>query len=197
MIIRLADLADVPAIHSIYAYYVRHTNISFEYEVPSEMEMKTRMETILARFPWLVAELDNQMIGYAYASTFRYREAYDWSVEASIYLKNDCQGKGWGTKLYQTLLKVLAGQGFVNVIGGVTIPNMASENLHTRLGFREVGSFQQIGYKFQEWHTIKFYELKINEYTIQLTKPMLFADFKNTPTFAEILARNNRENGSY
>jgi phosphinothricin acetyltransferase len=191
MIIRLVNLADVSTIRSIYAHYVWLTNITFEYEVPSEMELNARIEGILARFPWLVAELDNQIIGYAYASTFRYREAYDWSAETSIYLRNDCQGRGWGTKLYQTLLDVLAGQGFVKAIAGVTIPNLASENLHTRLGFQEVGIFSQIGYKFQEWHSIKFYELKMNEYAIQAKKPSLFSEFKNTQAFAEILAKNS------
>ena len=98
--IRIVKLSDIPQLLRIYSYYVLHTAITFEYEVPSEKEFENRIQNILKRYPYLVYEENNTIKGYAYASVFKGRKAYDWSVETTIYVDPDCKGKGIGKKLY-------------------------------------------------------------------------------------------------
>lgn len=169
--IRIATKNDCKNILAIYEYYVLNTSITFEYEVPLLEEIEKRMETVQTKYPYLVAEMDGKIVGYAYATDFRFRAAYQWSSECAIYIHKDFQGKGIGKKLYQKLFAILRLQGYYNVFSGVVIPNEASVNLHLACGFREIGVYENIGYKFEKWHTTKWFQLALNEYQINPEAP--------------------------
>ena len=113
--IRLAVPKDAVNILKIYAPYVENTAISFEYEVPSEAEFRGRIESTLKRYPYIVAEQEGRIIGYAYVSIFHERKAYDWAVETSIYVDKDCKRSGCGKLLYQVLEKILKKQHISNL----------------------------------------------------------------------------------
>jgi len=153
--IRLARLEDAEGVHAIYAPVVRETAISFEWEVPDPSEIRRRMETLLAEgFPWLVEMEEGEIRGYAYASRFRGRRAYDWTAEVSIYVHPQHQGRGIGVALYRRILLLLEGQGYRSAVGVATAPNPGSAALHKRLGFTQVGTFPSVGYKGGAWHDI-------------------------------------------
>lgn len=158
---RLARLTDAPAIQAIYAPIVRDTAISFEYEVPEVGEIERRLRKVLTSKPWLVHEEDGQVVGYAYASVFRERAAYDWSTEVSIYVGRSTHGRGVGRQLYTTLFDVLRALGYQQAIAGATMPNEASERLHLSLGFKPIAHFPAIGYKFGRWHDTVFWSLPL------------------------------------
>lgn len=161
--IKLATPDDAAAIQSVYAPYVRDTCITFEYEVPTVEEFEERIRVVTKEYPWLVCEQEGKIIGYAYGCRHRARAAYDWSVESAIYMANDSRGKGIGKSLYQELFRLLKMQGYVNVFAGMTLPNEKSEGLHKSCGFQEIGVFRNIGYKFNQWHDVKWMQLDIND----------------------------------
>ena len=165
-IIRFATPDDASSVVEIYAHYVIHTTVTFEYDVPSAEEMKNRIMHIIPKYPFLVAFSGNQMVGYAYATEFRHRAAYQWSPECTVYLHQDYTGLGYGYKLYMTLFALLRKQGFYNVFGGVALPNEASVKLHRKCGFRELGQYENIGYKFGRWHTTLWFQLPLNDFDI-------------------------------
>ncbi len=158
---RLARSADAEAIRDIYAPIVRDTVISFEYEVPSVAEIASRVEQVLQSRPWLVYEEAGEVLGYAYATTFRSRAAYDWGPEVSIYVRSDVQKRGLGQRLYATLFGVLRAQNYCRVVAGATVPNESSERLHSRMGFQLIGRYPAAGYKFGGWHDVVFWYLPL------------------------------------
>ena len=127
MKIRIATPEDASAIQSIYRYYVEHTAITFELEVPSVEEFQGRIKKTLERYPYLVAEEDRVIIGYAYAGIFYDRRAYDWSAEMSVYVQRGIHGKGVGTALYDKMEELLKKQHIVNLFACITHPNAESE----------------------------------------------------------------------
>ena len=157
--IRAAVPEDVPALLEIYAPYVTDTAVTFEYEIPTREEFTRRMETVLARYPWLVAERNGELLGYAYLSPFHARAAYGWCAETSIYLRRDCRGQGLGRLLYQRLEDCAKAQGILNLEACIAVPEGEDEHLsldsprfHEKLGYRMVGSFSRCGYKFGTWY---------------------------------------------
>ena len=151
--IRLATTADADAILDIYAPIVRDTAISFEYDPPDAGEIAARIGKVLGDgYPWLVAESDGAIAGYAYATTFRARTAYNWTTEVSVYVHRDARGRGTGRALYDVLLRTLERQGFRSAYGVSTAPNPASEALHRALGFDLIGRLPRVGWKFERWH---------------------------------------------
>ncbi len=156
--IRLATLADAPAIQAIYAPVVRDTIISFEFEPPPAAEMEQRIAKIMARFPWLVAEQNGEVVGYAYAGQHRERAAYQWSVDVSAYVHEQWRGKGVGRALYDSLFALLRRLGYYNVYAGITLPNPASVALHEAMGLKPVGIYRQVGYKMSEWHDVGWWQ---------------------------------------
>ena len=128
--IRPANLADAQAIQAIYAPYVEKTAITFEYEVPSVQEFEKRISNTIERYPYLVAEEDGQVLGYAYASTYYARTAYDWTTELSIYLNEDARGRGLGSQLYGALEEELEKRGFLRFLACIAVPNEASIAMH-------------------------------------------------------------------
>ena len=161
VVLRLATPADGDAVAAIYAPYVRDTAISFELRPPDGTEMAARIVRTLERTPWVIAEVDGVARAYAYAGRFRDRPAYDWSVESGIYVDVASRGLGLGRALMDGLIAVLRLQRFRMLIAGVTPPNPASVRLHLALGFRRVGLFEGVGYKFGAWQDVEFFELEL------------------------------------
>jgi phosphinothricin acetyltransferase len=157
--IRAIEDSDIEAICSIYNYYIVNTIITFEEEEVSVDVMRKRVEEVTASFPWLVYEEQGRVLGYAYAGKWRGRTAYRHSAELSVYLSNDERGRGLGKKLYQTLLAELRKTDLHAVIGGVSLPNEQSQRLHESLGFKKVAEFKEVGYKFNKWIDVGYWEL--------------------------------------
>lgn len=155
--------ADSAQIVEIYNYYVESTSISFEEEPISVEVMQQRIEEVLSLgLPWLVAEADGKVLGYAYANRWKSRSAYRFTVEPSIYVKHGITSKGIGSTLYSHLLDNLKEKQFKNVIGVITLPNELSIRLHERLGFKKVGEFPNIGLKFGEKKSVGYWQLELN-----------------------------------
>lgn len=159
--IRMATADDAAAVLAIYEPVVRTSAITFEYEVPSVDEIATRIRTVTARWPWLVLERDGDVVGYAYATTWRARAAYHWAVETTVYVRDDCHRRGVGRAIYRALLACLHLQGFRLAIGGITLPNAASVGLHEAMGFRPAGVHRACGWKLGAWHDVGFWELAL------------------------------------
>lgn len=158
--IRPASPADAGAIASIYNYYVENTVITFEESVVSAEEMSERITDIQSRgLPWLVADVEGSIVGYSYARPWRPRSAYRHSVETTIYLQTGLGGRGIGRTLYSALLPALAKRGTHAVMGGVALPNAASVALHEKLGFKHVATFQQVGFKHDQWVDVAYWQL--------------------------------------
>jgi phosphinothricin acetyltransferase len=172
--IRAATTADAPAMLDIYSSFVLSTAISFETAVPAKAEMEARIERCLRKFPWIVCEIDRMIAGYAYASSHRERDAYQWTCESSIYLHPQFGRRGIGMVLYTTLLSLLKLQGFVNVYGGITLPNEASIKLHEKCGFVYFAGYDNVGYKLDSWHKVGWWKLQLNEYHLKPTPPLPF-----------------------
>lgn len=154
MNIRTAKITDAKELLAIYTPYVLETAITFEYEVPEVSEFADGITKTLNRYPYLVAEESGEILGYAYASAYKSRAAYDWSVEVTVYVKQNIHARGVGTKLYQVLEKELEKQNIVNLTACITAGNEKSEAFHEKLGYQKVASFPHIGYKFNDWHDV-------------------------------------------
>lgn len=152
--IRDADRADAAACAAIYRPYVLQTAITFETEPPTVAEMADRIEVAARAHAWLVAEDNDEIIGYAYAGPFAVRPAYRWSCEVSVYLETGRRRTGAGRALYQALLPRLIDRGYRTAVAKMTLPNDASMGMHTALGFRPVGVHRRIGWKNGAWHDV-------------------------------------------
>ncbi|QIR35980.1 N-acetyltransferase [Tolypothrix sp. PCC 7910] len=159
--IRLANENDASQMLVIYAPIVRETAISFELEPPSETEFQQRIKNYQQQMPWLVCEINGEVVGYAYASPYRPRAAYQWSVESSVYVGEKYRRQGIAKALYTTLLKLLQLQGFYNVVAAIALPNQPSVALHEAFGFVPVGVFPRVGYKFGKWLDIGYWQLSL------------------------------------
>lgn len=159
MTIRACTTADAAAICEIYNHYVRHTVVTFE-EVPVAVgEMAQRILDVTARFPWLVAEENGMLVGYAYAMPWKLRSAYRFSVESTVYVARDCIGRGLGTALYRDLIAGLRTLDVHCAVGGIALPNPASIALHEKAGFKKIGQFVEIGRKLDRWVDVGYWEL--------------------------------------
>jgi phosphinothricin acetyltransferase len=160
--LRPASAADAAAICAIYNTYVATTAISFEEDAVGAPDMARRIADVeAAALPWLVLEVDGKLAGYAYATKWRARSAYRFSVESSIYLDPAHAGRGLGRLLYGALLDQLRGRELHLVIGGIALPNEASVKLHEALGFRKAAHFTEVGMKFGRWIDVAYWELRL------------------------------------
>lgn len=158
--IKPCSKSDASQISAIYNHYVKETIITFEEELVSLEEMASRINGVVSSLlPWLVWEIDGQIVGYAYATPWKARSAYRFSVESTVYLDAKYIGTGIGTKLYQALISDLRDAGVHCVIGGIALPNAASVKLHERLGFSKIGHFKEVGLKFDRWIDVGYWEL--------------------------------------
>ena len=160
--IRHADPArDAPACAEIYAPYVRDGAVSFEEVAPSAQELAQRIEQIGATHPWLVAEHDGKVVGFAYGSPHRERAAYRWAADVSVYVAPSHHRRGLGTQLYEALFALLRAQRLQIACAGITLPNDASVRLHEALGFEIVGVYREIGYKAGAWRDVGWWQLRL------------------------------------
>ena len=169
--IRDAVLADAPRLREIYDYYVKNTAITFEYVTPTVEEFQERMRKTMRRYPYLVILKDDVIEGYAYASAFVGRAAYDWSCELSVYLAHDAQKCGMGRMIYEALEGALQSMGILNLYACIGYPVREDEYLtansaqfHAHLGFQKVGEFHRCGYKFNRWYDMIWMEKIIGDH---------------------------------
>lgn len=154
MRLRLASSADAPQVAEIYEPIVRDTAISFELVPPSPEEMAARIETTLQNHVWIVADDHSKIAGYAYAGKHRDRAAYAWSVDTTIYVRDSVRGKGVGRRLYRAVLQILSAQNYRMAFAGIALPNQASVALHESVGFKHLGTYPEVGFKFSQWHDV-------------------------------------------
>jgi phosphinothricin acetyltransferase len=172
-VIRHADAAaDAAACAEIYAPYVTAGVASFEDEAPGAVEMERRIAATSERYPWLVAERDGAIAGYAYGTVHRTRRAYRWVVEVTVYVDARRHRTGVGRGLYQALLPLLARQRLQVAVAGITLPNDASVALHESLGFQPVGIYRDFGYKFGAWHDVGWWQARLAPVTAEPQEPL-------------------------
>ena len=156
--IRPATPADAEAIAAIYAPIVRETAISFEEEAPTVAQMAERIAAVVPALPYLVAARGSEVIGYAYASPHRQRSAYRFSVDVTVYVAGAARRSGTGRALYERLLRELRARGLHRAYAGIALPNAGSVGLHEALGFRHIGTYHEVGFKFGRWHDVGWWE---------------------------------------
>lgn len=162
--IRLADPeSDAEAVADIYRPSVETGVASFEEAAPDAHAMAQRIRSTLAALPWLVAELDGRVVGYAYAAPHHSRPGYRWSVNVSVYVRDGFGGRGIGRRLYQELFATLRRQGIVNVYAGITQPNPASVALHRAMGMTWVAVYRGVGFKHGAWRDVAWYERRLTD----------------------------------
>ncbi len=160
--IRKVKLNDAKEIAEIYNYYIQETAITFETEIVNSEEIIKRIEKVIKKHNWLVYEEENKISGYAYYCQFRDRSAYDYTVESTVYLKNNIHGKGYGRLLYEELFKDAERKGFREMIGVISLPNEKSISLHEKCGFKKVGHMEKVGLKFGKWIDIGIWQKHLN-----------------------------------
>lgn len=160
--IRPVQNSDAYSIAGIYNYYIRETTVTFEETEISEQEVLKRIHKVGSfELPWLVAEHSSTLVGFAYATRWKERSAYRNSVEISVYIDHELTGKGWGSKLYKALLTQLKQLDIHLAIGGITLPNDASVALHEKFGMKKVAHFEEIGFKFNAWRDVGYWQIKL------------------------------------
>ena len=174
--VRIAKVSDAQAILDIYTPYIHYTAYTFETEMPSVAQFQKRIETNLLKFPWIVCKVNDLIAGYAYASTHREREAYQWSCESSVYVHELFKGKGIGRILYQILFDLLMIQGLRNVYAGITLPNEVSVRIHEKCGFEQFAVYNNVGYKLNSWHKVGWWRLHLNDYDLNPAPPIMFSN---------------------
>lgn len=159
--IRKVTKGDAPAIMDLYNYYVNNSIVTFDIHHSSLKKIQTKIETTIKRFPWIVYEENGEILGYAHGSEWKAKDGYKHSTETTVYLKHESIKKGIGSLLYQELIAQLTALNYHALIGCITLPNDASIALHEKLGFEKVGHFKEVGYKFDKWIDVGYWELII------------------------------------
>lgn len=158
MLIRPCAADDIDAVCAIYNHYIENTVITFE-EIPLTVaQMRERIESYMQLYPWLVCEDAGEIIGYAYASKWKDRSAYKHTAEVTVYLDHEHLGKGAGRALYQALIDQLAVQNMHALLACIAVPNAASEKLHEQFGFKKVAHFAEVGFKFNRWLDVGYWQ---------------------------------------
>jgi phosphinothricin acetyltransferase len=170
--LRAATPDDAAAIAALYAPYVEGSIVSFETEAPDPSAMRGRIEAGGDLYPWLAAvDEAGALAGYAYASPFRPRPAYRYTVETTVYVRQGLHGRGAGRFLYEPLLAILEAQGFTQAFGAITLPNPASVALHERLGFTRAGTYSGVGWKQGGWRDVGLWQRPLAPPTVPPTEP--------------------------
>lgn len=182
MNIRIASPEDAPALVEIYAPYVKDTTVSFEYDVPTAEEFADRIRLTLEKYPYLVAEENGRILGYTYASAFKSRAAYNWSVETTIYVRQYEQQHGMGSALYQALEEQLNRQHICNLCACIAYPNPASIEFHKKFGYKLIAHFHRSGYKLGAWQDMVWMEKELCPHTVP---PQPFVPFPQLPPISD------------
>lgn len=160
--IRPASAADAASIANIYNHYVLNTWVTFEEQAITADDIQQRMQDVLnAGLPYIVAEYEGAVVGYAYAAPFHKRAAYRNTVETTVYLKHDFLGRGFGKLIYEVLLGQLKEKGYHAAIGTLGLPNDKSVALHEKLGFKQAGHLREVGYKLGDWRDVGHWQLML------------------------------------
>jgi L-amino acid N-acyltransferase YncA len=157
--IRSATAADAQAICSIYNHFILQSTVTFEETAITPEDMAARIDALAGRLPFLVAELDGAVAGYAYAAPWKPRSAYRQTVESSVSVAPGFAGMGLGSRLYQALLQDLRERDVHAVLAGIALPNSASIGLHEAFGFAKVGQMREVGRKFGQWLDVGYWQL--------------------------------------
>lgn len=190
--IRMAGEPDAGAVAAIYAPFVEHSFVSFEASPPAPGEMRRRIADTTTRYPWLVCEVDDEVVGYAYAAQHRTRAAYRWSVDTSTYVHPAHHRRGIGRGLYASLLEVLRGQGFVNAYAGIALPNAASVGLHEAIGFTRVGVYERVGFKHGAWHDVGWWQMALQAHAGNPDEPIALPAFLARPGWQQRVRTGER-----
>jgi L-amino acid N-acyltransferase YncA len=185
---RIAEEKDAAGMLAIYAPYIESTSFTFETEIPSVEKFAQRIRTYLAEWPWLVCEIDGMIAGYAYATRYRERTAYQWCTESSVYIHDDFQRTGIARALYNSLFEILKRQGFRNVYAVINLPNDKSVALHESCGFRHFATYEKVGYKLGKWKNVGWWRLIINEFGDDPEAPIKFSEL-NKDFLPEVFAK--------
>ena len=159
MNIRPVIFNDASQIAEIYNYYILNSHSTFETEEIAADDMQNRIGYLNKNYPFLVAEENERVLGYAYATQFKLRDAYKHSAEVSVYVKNGEHGRGFGKRLYKNLFDELFRKDFHALIAGIALPNEASIRLHEKFGFEKVAHFREVGFKFRKWIDVGYWQL--------------------------------------
>jgi phosphinothricin acetyltransferase len=158
MKIRSATVDDAEAIAAIYAPIVLETTISLEWVPPTADAFRERIAKTLLKYPWLVAvDDDDAVAAYVYAGAHRDPPSYQWSINTSVFIRADCRGMGVGRSLYEELHRQLAALGYYRAFAGVALPNDASVALHRAVGYRQLGVYEKVGFKFGAWRDVAWF----------------------------------------
>ena len=176
MIIRDACQADIAEMLRIYVPFIKNTVVTFEYEVPTAQHFGARVKKYQREFPWLVADHHGEIAGYAYATKYRERIAYQWVAEVSIYMDNSFHGKGIARTLYTALLEILGLQGIYRVYAVIGLPHPQSIRFHEKMGFKYFATYKNTGYKLGRWCDTGWWECVIKSSD---TKPLPITHYKN------------------
>jgi len=174
--IRLATPTDAVSMLAIYAPYIRNTSITFETGVPPVSVFANRIRSYLENWPWLVYEKNGQVVGYAYASRYRERVAYQWSVECSVYVHEDHLRSGIASALYTSLFSILKKQGFTTVYAVINLPNDRSVAFHESMGFTYFATYVKVGYKLGKWKDVGWWQLQLNDYLPEPPVPIKLSE---------------------
>ena len=180
MMIRLAQSTDAEGILEIYSPYIQNTSITFETEIPSVSEFDNRINNYTQNYPWLVDEIDGKIAGYAYASRYRERTAYQWSIECSVYIHDSHLRSGIARNLYSKLFDFLKIQRFTTVYAVINLPNDRSVAFHESMGFHYFATYEKVGYKLGQWKNVGWWQLQLNEYIHEPDAPIPFSALNET-----------------
>lgn len=164
VIIRPVSVADAAELAAIYAPYVQETAVTYEYEAPSAEEFGRRIENTIKDHPYLAAEENGKILGYAYASSFHPRAAFRWSAEVTVYLEKEAHGRGIGRLLYEKLEEILKKQKVQTVIALIADPNPESVAFHEKMGYRAAGRLNSCAYKLGQWRGMHYMEKFIGDH---------------------------------
>jgi phosphinothricin acetyltransferase len=186
--IRSIAPGDAQAVAEIYAPFVLNSATSFEAVAPDAAEIRKRIAELTPRHPWLVFEAGGHVLGYAYASQHRSRQAYQWSTDVSVYIHESARNQRVGRALYTALFDLLRRQGYFNAYAGITLPNPGSVRLHESMGFTNVGVYSRVGFKFGRWHDVAWLQLRLLEEPSPTAAPLSSENLFNDPAVLSFLA---------
>jgi L-amino acid N-acyltransferase YncA len=189
LVIRPARADDGAAVAAVYAPYVRDTAVSFEVEPPTGAVMAERISGTLGTHPWLVAERESVVVGFAHAGKHSQRAAYRWTVDVTVYVRDTERRTGVGRMLYHVLLATLRLQGFRSAFAEIVLPNPGSVRLHETMGFKHVGIHDDIGHKLGRWHDIGYWRLSLTVGPEPPGEPVPFAALRQTRAFDDVLTQ--------
>ncbi|MDS0476030.1 GNAT family N-acetyltransferase [Natrinema sp. 1APR25-10V2] len=190
--IRVATPADAAAVRDIYAPFCEATAVTFEETAPTEAEIADRIESTLESHPWLVCEIDSEVVGYTYAGPLRKRRAYEWVVEPSVYVAETTRRSGVGRALYESLFAVLERQGIRDAYAVTTVPNPETERFHEKMGFERLVDFPGIGYAEGEWRDVAWWRRPLAEKRSEPDRPRPFPAVREDADWESLVRSGER-----